>query len=78
MIIGVTILGLYILLSMFSSESNCVEVKTSEVTIDSITQKVSASGNVITVNNEGSLGNYIITLSNNPDLTDLSLFSTFV
>ena len=40
--------------------------------------KVSATGNVITVNNEGSLGNYIITLSNNPDLTDLSLFSTFV
>ena len=40
--------------------------------------KVSAMGNVITVNNEGSLGNYIITLSNNPDLTDLSSFSTFV
>ena len=38
--------------------------------------KVSATGNKITVNN--SLGDYVITLSNNPDLSDIGSFSTFV
>ena len=38
--------------------------------------KVSAVGNKITVSN--SLGDYVIILSNNPDLSDISPFSTFV
>lgn len=39
--------------------------------------KVSASGNVITVDNDAPLGDYLITLSNSPDLSNLSAFSTF-
>ena len=39
--------------------------------------KVSASGNVITVDNDAPLGDYLITLSNSPNLSDLSAFSTF-
>ena len=46
LIVGGSLLGLYMLSSMFSSETNIVEVKTAEVTIDSITQKVSASGKI--------------------------------
>ena len=46
LIVGGSLLGLYILSSMFSSETNIVEVKTAEVTIDSITQNVSASGKI--------------------------------
>ena len=42
----IALLGLYMLSSMFSSETNIVEVKTAEVTIDSITQRVSASGKI--------------------------------
>ena len=41
-----------------------------------LSNKVSASGNKITVNN--SSGDYVITLSNNPDLSDIGSFSTFV
>ena len=37
--------------------------------------KVSAVGNKITVSN--SIGDYVIILSNNPDLSDISAFSTF-
>ncbi len=39
--------------------------------------KVSASTNVITVDNDDPLGDYLITLSNSPDLSNLSAFSTF-
>ena len=38
--------------------------------------KVSALGNKITV--ENSLGDYVITLSNSPDLSDIGSFSTFI
>ena len=39
--------------------------------------KVSVNSNVITVDNDDPLGDYLITLSNNPDLSNLSNFSTF-
>ena len=35
------------------------------------------SSNVLTVDNDGSLGDYVITFSNSPDLSNLSAFSTF-
>ena len=40
--------------------------------------KVSVNNNVITVDNDDPLGDYLITLSNSPDLSNLSNFSTFV
>ena len=40
--------------------------------------KVSVNSNVITVDNDDPLGDYLITLSNSPDLSNLSNFSTFV
>jgi len=39
--------------------------------------KVTASSNQITVDNDDPLGDYVIKLTNNPDLSDLSAFSTF-
>ncbi len=39
--------------------------------------KVSVNSNVITVDNDNPLGDYLITLSNSPDLSNLSAFSTF-
>ena len=39
--------------------------------------KVSVNSNVITVDNDDPLGDYLITLSNSPDLSNLSNFSTF-
>ena len=39
--------------------------------------KVSVSGNQITVDNIDPIGDYVITLSNSPDLSNLSAFSTF-
>ena len=39
--------------------------------------KVSVNSNVITVDNDDPLGDYLITLSNSPDLSNLANFSTF-
>ena len=39
--------------------------------------KVSVSGNQITVDNIDPIGDYVITLSNSPDLSNLSAISTF-
>ena len=52
------------------------DISKDKLNFNTSSDKVSASGNKITA--ENSLGNYLITFSNNPDLTDISSFSTFV
>ena len=54
------------------------DISTDKFIFKVASNKVSATGNVITVDNDAPLGDYLITLSNSPDLSDLSAFSTFV
>ena len=66
---------------LFQSNTGTLTISDLDISKDKFkfyaaSNKVSASGNKITVAN--SLGDYVITLSNSPDLSDIGSFSTFI